>query len=58
MRVIGFLLLLGGWLIVMSAVVLLRPAAARGGFACAGAAVQLLGLGLVFRSHLGVEAER
>jgi hypothetical protein len=58
MRLLGFLLLLAGWLLLMSALVLLPSPGARGGFACAGVAVQLLGLGLAFRSHLGMEGER
>jgi hypothetical protein len=51
MRLPGFLLLLAGWLIVLSAVALLRSTA-QGIFAVAGLGVQLLGLALVFRSHV------
>ncbi|HTD44372.1 MAG TPA: hypothetical protein VK687_09335 [Bryobacteraceae bacterium] len=51
MRLPGFLLLLAGWIIVLAAVALLRSAP-QGSFAVAGLGVQLLGLILVFRSHL------
>jgi hypothetical protein len=51
MRLPGFLLLLAGWIIVLAAVALLRSTP-QGLFAVAGLGVQLLGLILVFRSHL------
>ncbi len=52
MKLIGFLLLVGGWIIVLTAVILLRSASPRVGFVLAGMAVEILGLVLVFRSHL------
>ncbi|MBZ5564683.1 MAG: hypothetical protein LAP13_19965 [Acidobacteriia bacterium] len=52
MKLIGFLLLVAGWIIVLTAVILLRSAAPRMGFVLAGMGVEILGLVLVFRSHL------
>jgi hypothetical protein len=51
MRILGLLLLLSGWLIVVAAVILLL-ANARAAFVAAGIAVELLGLGILARSHL------
>jgi hypothetical protein len=52
MRFVGFLLLASGWLLVLASLVLLGSAGARGAFVFSGAAVETLGLILVFRSHL------
>ncbi len=52
MKLLGFLLLLAGWVIVLAAIVLLPSAAARTGFTMAGIAVEILGFGLVIRAHL------
>jgi hypothetical protein len=52
MRISGFLLLLSGWLLVLSAIVLLKSPSSRAGFVLAGVAVEALGLTLVMRSHL------
>jgi hypothetical protein len=52
MKLAGFLLLLAGWGLVLSAVALLPSAGARVSFVIAGLAVELLGLILVIRSHL------
>jgi hypothetical protein len=54
MKLAGFLLLLSGWLIVLSALVLLAQAqaVARTGFVLAGMSVEALGLVLVVRWHL------
>jgi len=57
-KLAGFLLLLAGWGIVLAAVVLLRSALPRTGFVLAGMGVEVLGLVLVFRSHLVVRGER
>ena len=57
MKFIGFLLLVAGWAIVVSAFALLRPAGPRIAFVLAGMAVELLGLALAIRSHLVLEAE-
>jgi len=51
MKVLGFLLLVAGWLLVLAAIVLLASSASRGAFVFAGMAVEGLGLILVFRSH-------
>ena len=52
MKIAGFLLLLAGWLLVLTAVAMLRAAGARGAFVVAGFGVELLALVLVFRAHL------
>ncbi len=52
MKLIGFLLLLAGWVIILAAVAILRVAGPRAGFVLAGFGVEILGLILVFRSHL------
>jgi hypothetical protein len=52
MKIAGFLLLPAGWMIVASAIVLLPSGAARMAFICAGAAVEVLGMVLIFRAHL------
>jgi hypothetical protein len=52
MKLLGFLLLLAGWLIVVTAVVLLPSAPVRAAFAMSGIAVEILGFGLVVRGHL------
>jgi len=54
----GFFLLLMGWILVLSAVILLRQEGARAGFVMAGVAVELLGLVLVVRSHIAPKPER
>jgi len=53
MKLAGFLLLLAGWAIVMSAIILLAQAPARTGFVLAGMGVEALGLVIVVRSHRG-----
>jgi NaMN:DMB phosphoribosyltransferase len=58
MRLIGFLLLLAGWVLVLAAVVLLGAAPARAAFVLAGTGVEALGLALVFRSHLVLRGSR
>lgn len=57
MKIAGFSLLLAGWIIALSALVLLASAPSRAVFVLAGVAVELLGLVLVFRSHLTVDEE-
>jgi hypothetical protein len=44
-------LLISGWAIVLAAIVMLRPGAAQGAFAVAGAAVEVVGLGLLLQCH-------
>ena len=52
MKIAGFLLLIAGWLLVLAALALLRPAGPRAAFVLAGVAVELLALVLAFRAHL------
>jgi hypothetical protein len=51
MKLAGFLLLLTGWLLVLSAVVLLASYVPRTVFVLAGFAVEILGLILFARYH-------
>lgn len=52
MKLFGFLLLLAGWIIVLTAIVLLASMAARASFVIAGMLVEILGFGVVARAHL------
>ena len=52
MKIAGFLLLISGWLLVLAALMLLRSPAPRTAFVLMGVAVELLGLVLIFRSHV------
>ena len=54
MKVVGFLLLVAGWLLVLAALEKLAAATPRAFFVIAGFAIEVLGLVLVFRSHLAV----
>jgi hypothetical protein len=54
----GFFLLIVGWILVLSAVQMLKAGPAQGGFIAAGIAVEILGLVLVVRSHLAPKLER
>ena len=58
LKPVGFLLLLMGWGLVVFAIVLLKPGISREGFVAAGAAVEVLGLTLVVRSHITPKQER
>jgi uncharacterized membrane protein len=58
LKSLGFLLLVTGWILVLSAVVLLKQGAARGGFVFSGIAVEALGLVLAVRSHIAPKPER
>ena len=51
MKLAGFLLLLSGWAVVIAAIALLGNGT-RAAFILAGTAVEALGIGLVFHSHL------
>jgi hypothetical protein len=57
MKIAGFLLLVAGWIIVLSALMLLTAASPRSAFALAGVGVEVLGIVLVFRSYLMVTGE-
>jgi len=52
MKVVGFLLLLAGWFLVLAALEMLRAPGTLAAFVIAGVAIEVLGLGLVFRAHL------
>ena len=58
MKFTGFLLLVAGWVIVLTAVAVLENPRTRTGFVWAGLGVEGLGLGLVFRAHLVIRGER
>ena len=58
MKLLGFLLLLGGWIIVLAAIVLLPSGASQISFVLVALGVELLGLTLVFRAHLIPSRER
>lgn len=57
MKFLGFLLLLAGWGIVLTALVLLAAAAPRAAFVAAGIGVEILGLVVVIRAHLAPRGE-
>lgn len=52
MKAAGLLLLLSGWLIVLTALGLLTAGSTRAGFILAGIAVELVGLILLIRAHI------
>lgn len=59
MRLLGFLLLLSGWLLVVAALLLLTPPLERSAFVTAGISVEVLGFILVTRAHrLRMEDDR
>jgi hypothetical protein len=52
MKIAGLLLLLAGWFLALSALVLLRAAWPQSLFVLAGVGVEVLALALLFRSHV------
>jgi len=58
MKLAGFLLMVAGGGIALMAVAMLPASTARGAFMVAGLAVELVGLVLVFRSHMPAKEER
>lgn len=52
MKTLGLALLLGGWIITLFAVVLLKTIPQRAAFVIAGFGVEVLGLALLVRGHL------
>jgi hypothetical protein len=58
MKILGFLLLLAGWGIVLSALVLLAEGPPRAAFVLAGLGVEIVGLVLVVRAHPVPRGER
>lgn len=57
MGLVGFFVLVAGWIIVMAAIAMLH-ATPRTGFAIAGICVQLMGLTLAVRSHLSPREDK
>jgi len=53
MKLAGILLLPAGWLLVICSLVLLAAPGPRGGFVFAGVGVEILGLVLLVRAHIG-----
>jgi hypothetical protein len=58
MKLAGLLLLPAGWLLVVSALALLTVAGPRAAFVFAGVGVEIMGLVLLIRAHVGVARER
>lgn len=58
MKVLGFALLVSGWAIVLSAIVLLAHDPPRAAFVLAGIGVEVVGLVLVIRAHPVARGER
>ena len=52
MKIAGFFLLVAGWLLVLCALVLLRPSPALQAFISAGLLIEVFGLALAVRSHM------
>ena len=52
MKLVGFFLLLAGWAIVLGALVVIGNGTPLIAFVLSGLAVEILGMGLVIRSHL------
>ncbi len=52
LRIAGLLLLVAGWVLVLSALVMLTAFTPRAMFVAAGLAVELLGMALAVRSYL------
>jgi hypothetical protein len=57
MKLTGFLMMPAGWFIVVAAVALLRLLPAQELFVGAGCGVEILGLVLIIRAHLGEKGE-
>lgn len=52
MKTIGFFFLLAGWLLVLTALMLLPEGPARVAFVLAGMGVEATGLGFAVRTHM------
>lgn len=52
MKLAGFLLLIAGWALVLSALVLLPAGGPRNAFVAAGLGVEAIGMVLAVRAHL------
>jgi uncharacterized membrane protein YccC len=57
-KIFGFLLLLAGWGLVLSALALLTASVPRAAFVLAGLGVEIVGLALVMRAHLVSQGAR
>jgi uncharacterized membrane protein YccC len=51
MKILGFVLLVSGWAIVLTAVALLMEDTPRAAFVLAGIGVEVVGLTLLIRAH-------
>jgi len=51
MKILGFLLLVSGWAIVLTAVALLTEGTPRAAFVLAGIGVECVGVALLIRAH-------
>jgi hypothetical protein len=58
MKLTGFLLLAGGWVVVLAAIALLPPSPSQVSFVLVALGVEALGLGFVFRAHLAPGRDR
>lgn len=58
MKAVGFFLLLAGWAIVLAALAVIGSGVPLIAFVCSGTGVEILGLTLVIRSHLGRHEDR
>jgi uncharacterized membrane protein YccC len=58
MKILGFLLLVSGWAIVLTAVALLSKQVPRGAFVLAGIGVEIIGFVLLARAHPARRSER
>jgi hypothetical protein len=58
MKLMGFLLLVAGWTLVLTALALLPSGASQVSFVLIALGVEALGLTLVFRSHLMLGRDR
>jgi|HubBroStandDraft_6_1064221.scaffolds.fasta_scaffold6246229_1 hypothetical protein len=58
MKLAGFLLLLSGWGICMTALALLPSLSARLAFLLAGMGIEAVGLALLGRAHIPVREDR
>jgi len=57
-KFLGFMLLLAGWIIVVTAVAMLPAGTPRAVFALAGVGVEILGLALIIRAQPAPRGER
>ena len=58
MKLAGFLLLLSGWVICLTALALLPSMSTRLGFLLAGIAIEGAGLAIAARAHIPVKEDR